>query len=293
MLCGRWTAIKLQPSRQRDCCYAPRDHARGSEDLARDRAAVRRLRLRPKLGVLLPRGATEQHPQVAAGDVAGTTAVVKGSWLDTAHKAAANHVDFDGIDPKLWNLAALAESLGVLHEMTVSLRLTFTLLKRLPRQHQQLVASVPLRLIFGSPLLPTRVIADHVAADALVFLQAALTHAAERQGDTTALASIGKLTAEDASSIVVGALRNGGLKCSLTTSLAVMRLDAPLAVLTPHRNNQLKLLASRPRRDSCRILPSRSRWSPARSLSLRRVAAPALTRAPGSQCSPRCSSSWA
>ena len=85
-------------------------------------------------------------------------------------------------------------------------------------------------------------IADHVAADALVFLQAALTHVAERHGDTTALASIGKLTAEDASSIVVGALRNGCLKCSLTTSLAVMRLDVPLAVLTPHRNNQLKLL---------------------------------------------------
>ena len=147
MLCGRWTAIK-QPSRQRDCCYAPAIMHVGPK-------------ISPAIAQLFVDSDCVQNSvcffleaqlssirKVAAGDVAGTTAVVKGSWLDTAHKAAANHVDFDGIDPKLWNLAALAESLGVLHEMAVTLRLTFTLLKRLPRQHQHLVASVPLRLIF-------------------------------------------------------------------------------------------------------------------------------------------------
>ena len=180
--------------------------------------------------------------ECAAGTVAATTAVKQRSWLRTAYKAAANLLDFDWIDARLWELLELAERLGVGAEMAVRLRLTCTLFKRLPPQHWQLEAFVPLRLISELGLLPTRVIANTLAGDTLSFLKAALTHVANRHRDTTALASIGRLTIDDASSIVVEALRNGGLYRSLTASLDVCHRGVSVAVVTPHRDNQLGLL---------------------------------------------------
>ena len=180
--------------------------------------------------------------EYAAGTVAATAAVVKRSWRDTARKAADNHLDFDWLDPRLWNLAALAQQLGKVDDIAVRLRLTFTLFKRLPPQHRQLVVLVPLRRILESPHLPTRVIADQSAGDTLSFLKGALTHVADRHDDTTALASIRKLTTDGASSIVVAALRNGGLKSSVTASVDVSLSGESLTVLTPHRDIQLGLL---------------------------------------------------
>jgi hypothetical protein len=178
----------------------------------------------------------------AAGTVAGTAAGVKHSWLDTADTAAANHLDFAWLDANLWNLAALADRLGVLAKMNVNLRISCTLFTNLPVEHQQHVAQVPLRQILNSPHLPTRVIADHAAAGTLVFLKAALTRVAARHNDTAALAGISDLTIEHAYSIILGALTRGGLKRSITASLDVDFLGQPLAVLTRHRNRQLEKL---------------------------------------------------
>ena len=79
------------------------------------------------------------------------------------------------LDPKLWNLVAFAERLGVLAEM--ALRLTVTLFTRLEPEHQQHMVVVPSLLISQSPLLPTLAIATHAAAGTLGFLKAALASA--------------------------------------------------------------------------------------------------------------------
>ena len=177
---------------------------------------------------------------VAASGLAATTAGMIDSWRAVADRAAANFLDFDWLDPRLWHLAALAMRLGKLEEMAVRLRVTCTLLKRLPVQLQQHMAVVPMGLIYDSPHLPTLVIATDAAAATLGFLQAALTHVAKQHADTIALESIRKLTEDGVGSIIVKALRNGGLELSLTFSLDVVLLDEPLALITPHRNKQLE-----------------------------------------------------
>ena len=177
---------------------------------------------------------------VAASGLAATTAGMIDSWRAVADRAAANFLDFDWLDPSLWNLAALAKRLGKLADLAVRLRVTCTLFKSLPGSLQQHMAVVPMELIYESPHLPTFVIAAHAAAGTLGFLQAALTHVAGQHADTTALERIRKLTEDDVGSIILEALRNGGLKLSLTFSADVALLAEPLKLLTPHRNKQLQ-----------------------------------------------------
>ena len=87
------------------------------------------------------------------------------------------------LDPKLWNLVAFAERLGVLAEM--ALRLPVALFTRLEPEHQQHMVVVPSLLISQSPLLPTLAIATHAAAGALGFVRGRST----RRRDCAAQAS--------------------------------------------------------------------------------------------------------
>jgi hypothetical protein len=177
---------------------------------------------------------------VAASGVACTTAGMKKSWRAVADRAGANLLDFNWLDPRLLHLTALAKRLDKLSEMAVCVRVTCTLFKRQPVHLQQHMACVPMQLIHDSPQLPTFVIATHAAAGTLGFIQAAFTHVAEQHGDTTALERIRTLTEDGVGSIILNALRKGGLKLSLTLSVHVALRAKPLAVLTPHRNEQLK-----------------------------------------------------
>ncbi len=178
--------------------------------------------------------------EVAASGVACTTAGMKKSWRAVADRACANLLDFNWLDPRLLNLAALARRLETLADLAVHMRLTCTLFKRCPVQLQQHVVVVPMEQIYESPHLPTFVIATHAAASTLGFLQAAFTHVAKQHDDTTALERICTLTEDGVGSIILDALRNGGLKLSLTLSVDVALRAKPLALLTPHRNEQLK-----------------------------------------------------